>query len=124
MATSFGDYFKHLRLNRGKTLRGFCVENKFDPGNISRLEHGLSAPPREDVLKKYAQALGLRPNSADWIKFFALADTASGHIPKFVQSNKTLMAQLPVLFMTMNKRKLSTEQLQNIVELLKKRHAH
>lgn len=121
MTNSFGDCFKQLRLSQGKTLRGFCADNSFDPGNVSKLEHGLSIPPGEATLTKYAKALGLRPGSTDWLRFFSQAETASGHIPKFVKSNKELMAQLPVLFMTMNKRKPSAEQLQSIVNLLKKR---
>ncbi|MBU2573928.1 MAG: helix-turn-helix domain-containing protein [Elusimicrobia bacterium] len=121
MTTPFGDYFKQLRLNQGKTLRRFCLDSRFDPGNISRLECGLSTPPKETVLKKYALALGLKPDTVDWVKFFTLAQTASGHIPKSITSDKELMAQLPVLFMTINKKKPSAEQLRNIIKLLQSR---
>ena len=41
----FGDCFKEARLDRGKTLRQFCIENNYDAGNISKMERGILPPP-------------------------------------------------------------------------------
>jgi len=37
-----GTYFRKLRLNRGLTLRKFCLKYDLYPGNISNLERGVS----------------------------------------------------------------------------------
>ncbi len=43
---AFGEFFKAKRQALGLTLREFCLKHKLDPGNISRLERGLLAPPQ------------------------------------------------------------------------------
>ena len=43
---TLGEFFKQKRTGLKKTLRQFCAENKLDPGNISKLERGLMAPPQ------------------------------------------------------------------------------
>ena len=45
---TFGELFKKLRLRLGMTLRKFCEENDFDPGNISKLERGLLPAPQSE----------------------------------------------------------------------------
>lgn len=120
MANDFGTYAMQLRVRLHKTLRQFCVDNSLDPGNVSKLERGLSAPPQSEVaLKKYAHALQLKPQTPEWEKFFALAATAAGKIPKRVLADKEVMAQLPVLFMALSRRKPSREKLKRIVKIIK-----
>ncbi len=46
MSALFGEYFKKKRLEIGKTLRQFCLENGLDPGNISKIERGILRPPQ------------------------------------------------------------------------------
>ena len=56
-------------------MRDFCLRHGFDPGNYSRLERGLFPPPqREELLERYANAVGLVRGSDDWLEFF---DTAA-----------------------------------------------
>jgi len=58
---AFGPYFKDLRIRRKLTLRQFCLEHGYDPGNISKLERGLLPPPDSDAkLTEYAKALKVR----------------------------------------------------------------
>ena len=59
--SAFGRLMKSLRQKTGKTMRDFCLEHKFDPGNYSRLEQGnvLSTPKGRISLEKYATALRL-----------------------------------------------------------------
>jgi transcriptional regulator with XRE-family HTH domain len=62
-------------LASGKTLREFCLEHGIAPGNYSRLERGLFLPPQsQELMEKYALALGLTSGSDDWLEFF---DTAA-----------------------------------------------
>ncbi len=45
MPSKFSSMLKRIRLERGLTLREFCLKNGFDPGNYSKLERGLFPPP-------------------------------------------------------------------------------
>ncbi len=42
----FGAFVRTTRKALGLNLREFCRRNGFDPGNISRLERGLTPPPQ------------------------------------------------------------------------------
>jgi transcriptional regulator with XRE-family HTH domain len=91
---------KDLRLRTGLTLRVFCTKNGFDPGNYSRIERGVAAPPKEGHLSRYAQAVGLTLDSDDWVEFFDLAAIARGEIPQDLLDDAQLVGKLPVLFRT------------------------
>ncbi len=83
----FGEFFKQKRLALGLTLREFCRKNRFDWGNVSRLERGVSAPPKNsDVLEGYARALQIRPDTdaqplADAARAAGLADVELVVVP-------------------------------------------
>ena len=69
MANAFGEFVKARRQARGLTLRVFCEKNGFDPGNLSRLERGLTPPPHDEKkLAEYALALGLSERSG-WARY-------------------------------------------------------
>jgi len=120
MGNQFGAFFQQLRLAQRKTLRQFCLCNHFDPGNVSKIERGLMAPPDSDKsLRKYAEALGLKEHSPDWSRFFSLAAIAKGKIPESVIANKEVMRQLPVLFMALGKKKPLVSKLKEIIKVVK-----
>lgn len=75
-AYDFGTFFRQRRRILGLTLREFCRRNGLDPGNISRIERGLSPPPKEGV-EDLAKALGLQSGSSDWNMFVDLALAAA-----------------------------------------------
>ena len=57
---TFHKFFRELRTRKGISLRGFCTKAFVDPANISRMERGLSFPPKSGkILERYADALGL-----------------------------------------------------------------
>ena len=96
-ANLFGKRLKDLRLNSGRTLREFCLENGIDPGNYSRLERGMfQAPQSEETLKKYATALGLQRGSDEWIEFFDLAAMSRGEVPHDILNDEKLLPKLPL----------------------------
>jgi transcriptional regulator with XRE-family HTH domain len=121
MSNQFGKLLKKLRIVRGLTLREFCHANGFDPGNYSRLERGLFPPPqREDLLEKYALALGLHRGSDEWLEFFDLAATSRGEIPKDLLSDDEVVNKLPILFRTLRGSAMSPEKLDDLIEKIRK----
>ena len=51
---AFGEFFKVKRQALGLTLREFCLKHKLDPGNLSRMERGLLAPPQNRLVPDVA----------------------------------------------------------------------
>ncbi len=117
---TFGQAFKAHRLSLQMSLRQFCRANGFDAANISKLERGLFPPPRDERLRAYAQALKLAEGRDNWYEFFDLAAAAKGEFPEYLRENE-LLTELPALFRTMRGDAPSDEQLDHIVELLRKR---
>ncbi len=116
-AILFGEFFKRRRIALRKTLRQFCLENGFDPGNLSKLERGLLSPPTSsDKLEQYARALKIREGSNEWYEFFDVARVSAGRIPKEIFSDKEVLSKLPLVFRTLKGQKLTKEQLTKLVK--------
>ncbi len=121
MATRFGALLKKYRLASGKTLREFCFEHGFDPGNLSRLERGLFPPPQsQELLEKYARALGLAPGSDDWLEFFDTAAVERGRIPADLMSDADVVKKLPVLFRTMRAKQITGNDLDDLIDKIRR----
>lgn len=121
MAKAFGELFKQLRIESGQTLRQFCVKHGFDPGNISKLERGLLAPPQSvDKLEAYARALRLTEGSKQWQEFIDLGLACAGQIPRDVLTDEELLPKLPLLLRTVSGKKLSREQLEGLIETIRR----
>ena len=117
---NFAEFFKDKRIVLGLTLRQFCQKNGFDPGNISKLERGVFiAPQSEEKIEEYAQALGLKKGSDEWIQFFDLAAVSSRNMDMMKLNNGNLMERLPLLFRTLDNKELTEEKLDQIIELIK-----
>jgi transcriptional regulator with XRE-family HTH domain len=116
----FGEFIKKKRLERNISLRQFCLENSFDPGNYSKMERGLLAPPASaELLTKYARALGLKQGTDDWIEFFDRAAACRGEIPQEILSDEALVAQLPVFFRTLRGEKVPQVKLKELAEIIR-----
>lgn len=121
MASTFGSYFKQMRIRKGWSLRRFCEEHGYDPGNISRLERGVFPPPESSQkLREYAKVLALKQGSEEWIEFFDRAAAARGQLPADLQADETLLGRLPVLFRTLRGRKVTPEKLDQLAELIRR----
>ncbi|HYT90486.1 MAG TPA: helix-turn-helix domain-containing protein, partial [Gemmataceae bacterium] len=95
----FGTFFRTTRKALGLNLREFCRRNGFDPGNISRLERGLSPPPQaQQGLEAFAKALKLKRKTERWERFFELAAAATKRIPSELLEEHKTDAQLASLF--------------------------
>ncbi|MCK4909165.1 MAG: helix-turn-helix domain-containing protein [Planctomycetes bacterium] len=118
---AFGVFFKERRIALGYTLRRFCEEKGLDPGNLSRMERGIISPPqKKERLEEYARQLKLKEGSDDWYQFFDLASVAGGRIPPQVLNDANLIEKLPVFFRTLRGQKLTTEQLDALIEKIRK----
>ena len=118
---TFGELFKQKRIGLKKTLRQFCVENKLDPGNISKLERGLMPPPQgSDKLEEYAKYLHIKKGTDDWYKFFDLAAVEAGRIPEELLNDAKVAASLTILFRTLRGKKISEKKLDELVEMIRK----
>jgi len=118
--TRFGAFFKDLRLKTGLTLREFCVKHQLDPGNLSRLERGLVAPPQaQEKLEEYAGFLGLKKGSDAWYQFFDLAAAEVGRIPEDVMSDAQVVAKLPLLFRTLRGQKVPEDKLDELIRKIR-----
>ncbi len=121
MAKAFGELFKQLRIESGQTLRQFCVKHEYDPGNISKLERGLLSPPQSvEKLEQYARALGLGEASEQWQEFVDLGLACAGQIPGDVLMDEELVPKLPLLLRTVSGKKLSREQLESLIETIRR----
>jgi len=118
---TFGGFFRLKRVELELTLREFCKRNAFDPGNISKIERDLLAPPAGEELKvRYALALGLKKGTDDWLTFFDLAAAGLGQIPEDLRQNEGLLKKLPFLFRAMRSSDLDEVQLKGLLEAIKK----
>jgi len=117
----FGDYLRALREGRRITLREFCRRAKADPANISRLERRLMKPPQnENILRRYAEAIGLERGSDEWYDFFDLASANNGAIPEHIRSDEELVKRLPAFFRTLRGEKPTAEEMQRLVDKIKR----
>lgn len=119
---TFGAYFKRLRREKLKmSLRQFAAEKGFDPGNISKIERGKLAPPKgKEVLERYAEALELEEGTDEWLHFFDLAAATRGEIPDELMADEEVVAHLPVLFRSLRGERVSKENLEKLLEMIRR----
>lgn len=118
---NFGKFFKKKRIELGLTLRKFCRSNGFDPGNISKLERGLLSPPQTGGKRlEYAEALGIKESTDDWLTFCDLAATSVGKIPQDIASDEEVLSALPILFRSIRRKSLEEEDLKKLVESVRR----
>ena len=118
---TFGEFFKKKRIELALTLREFCSRNGFDPGNISKIERGLLAPPQTyEKRKQYAKALSIETGTDDWLTFCDLASISAGKIPADLLSDAALVGELPRFFRTARKGENIREKLKELAESIKR----
>ena len=118
---TFGKLLKEIRRSRGVTLRQFCSEHNIDPGNFSKLERGVLPPPQDRAkLEEYAHALGIAEGSDEWYEFFDTAAASRGKIPPDLMSDEELVEKLPLLFRTIRNKQGSTDNLDDLAELIRR----
>lgn len=92
-----------------------------DPGNASRLERGRMAPPEgPEVLDRIAAALEFQKGSREYEHLMDLAAAAKGRIPQDLLSDEEVAGKLPILFRTLRSKPLSGEQLEKLIDSIRK----
>jgi transcriptional regulator with XRE-family HTH domain len=105
----------------GYTLRGFAQENGFDAGNLSKLERGEVPPPASvDGVERYAAALRLDRDSAEWRGLFDLASIERSEIPASFSATQRLLATLPATFRVRRKADDEEDAIDRFLAFLKR----
>jgi transcriptional regulator with XRE-family HTH domain len=118
---SFGGYLKELRIKQRLSLRDVCSATGYDPSNWSKIERGLLAPPSDDgVLQVWAKVLKLKKGTAEYTTFLDKAALAKGQLPKDILENETILSHMPAFFRTVRGEKPSKEDLDQIIDILKR----
>jgi len=119
---TFGQFVREKRLNVNISLREFCDLAKVDPSNWSKIERGrLPLMDDREKLEMIAGLIGLEHGTTEWLKFFDLAMIAQKKIPEELYSDEEVLSALPVFFRTVRGDKPTREELDKLIELLKRR---
>ena len=117
----FGEYVKKKRLERGLTLRQFCRSLEEDASNWSKVERGILGPPQDTgKLRRIAGILGIVEGSGEWATFVDMAKVSAGIIPEYIMSDKEIVNALPVFFRTIGSIKPTKEELNELIEAIKR----
>jgi transcriptional regulator with XRE-family HTH domain len=116
---TFGEFCKARRMEQKLTLRKFCEDNGYDPGNVSKIERGIFAPfQTEEKLEEYAKSLKLKKGSDDYIEFLNLAAAENRTFQPKNISSKAVISKLPILFRTLDNKNLTEEKLNQIIKIV------
>ncbi len=119
---TFGEFIKAKRIALGLSLRAFCEQNGFDPGNHSKLERGIFNPPDDDgFMNKLAAALHVAKQSGEWFDFHNYASVARKQIPQDLLDDAEVVDKLPVLFRTLQGEPLAAGKMDELIDFIRRR---
>jgi len=117
----FGEFIKERRIAKGVSLREFCKRIEIDASNWSKVERGLLAPPQdEEKLRKIAQVLGIKFGSPLWKEMQDKANIDAGIIPEDILSDEKVLNSLPIFFRTIRSEKPTPEDLDKLIDMIRK----
>lgn len=115
----FNELFKQKRMAIG-TVRQFAKQSGLDIAYVSRLENGVTLPPKDnDKLIKLGLALGLKQNTDEWQEFMDLAAVAKNELPEDLQDNARVAAVLPAFYRTLRNKDLDEDEAQKLLDLIR-----
>ena len=116
----FHELLKKKRMEIG-TVREFAKRSGLDVAYVSRLENGVTLPPKDSgKLAKLAVALGIAEGTKEWQEFMDFAAVAKNELPEDLQDNERVAAVLPAFYRTLRNEKLSKEEMEELLSLIKK----
>ncbi len=117
----FGEFVKQRRIARNITLRKFCQAIEWDASNWSKIERGLLAPPQdEEKLGRIAAVIGIKQGSEDWQSMKDLARLGMQKLPDDIAADRRIVNALPLFFRTVRSDKPTAEELDRLIDLIKK----
>ena len=115
----FHELFKTKRMEIG-TVREFAKRAGLDVAYVSRLENGVTLPPRDGrKLAKLALALGLKQESEDWQEFMDLAAVAKNELPEDLRDDERVASVLPAFYRTLRNKDLDEAELWRLLDLIR-----
>lgn len=111
-----GPLVKRLRIEKRITLRDLAERMELDPGNYSRVERGVFAPPPREKLDEILQFLEVGESQREEI--LDRADVERGILPTDLQQDEVLVRELPILFRAV--RRGDREALDQFIEAVRK----
>lgn len=115
----FHELFKKKRMEIG-TVRQFANQTGFDLAYISRLENGITLPPKDsEKLVKLALALNITKGTDEWQEFMDLAAVAKNELPEDLQDNERIASVLPAFYRTLRKKELDEAEVKKLLDLIK-----
>jgi transcriptional regulator with XRE-family HTH domain len=117
----FGPRLRQMRLDRGLTLREFCERAEADPGNYSRIERGLFAPPGLDIIRQYVEVLGIKAGSDEYTSLLDAAAVDRGQLPADILSDEQVMEEMPAFFRLLRQRTITEEDVKCLVDVIRRR---
>jgi transcriptional regulator with XRE-family HTH domain len=117
----FGEFVKERRIARDITLRKFCQALDWDASNWSKVERGLLSPPQDEgKLRRIADLIGIEQGSDDWQAMKDLSRIGPQMLPDDIAADSRIVKALPLFFRTVRSDKPTAEELDRLIELLKK----
>jgi transcriptional regulator with XRE-family HTH domain len=116
--SKFGTRCREARLAQGMGLRRFCVENDFDPAQISKIERGRIKLPGDEFREKLADALRLAGDERT--AFLDLGYVESGTIPPDVLSDERAVELLPAVMRSFRSEKVGDATIEKLIDIIKR----
>jgi len=118
----FGEFIKSLRIERDIGLREFCRRLSIDASNWSKVERGVLAPPQDgEKLKRIADLIDIKQGSDEWQTMKDLSRLGAQMLPEDIASDRRIVNDaLPLFFRTVRSDKPTAEELDRLIELIKK----
>lgn len=115
----FHEMFKEKRMRIG-TVREFARETGLDVAYVSRLENGVTLPPKDSAkLAKLASALRITEDTEEWQRFFDLAAVAKNQLPDDLRDDERIISVLPAFYRALRNKAMDDGELKKLLKLLK-----
>jgi transcriptional regulator with XRE-family HTH domain len=115
---NFGQLIKELRIAKQLTLRQCCAELGVDPSNWSKMERGITPPPKDTaLLERWARFFGVTGERKQ--ELLDRASIARQEIPADMASDEKVIAALPAFFRAVRGQELEGDRLKQFIEDLR-----
>lgn len=116
---NWGEFVRKERLNAGHGLRRFAELIGILPSNYNHMEKGRMSPPQsKERLDQIAEVLDIEQGSRDYHTLMDLAVAGKNKLPADVDSYVKQNELAPVLLRTLDNRKMSRRELEELVRQL------
>ncbi len=115
----FGFLLNKVRTENNLSIREVCKMVNYDPSNWSKIERGLISPPSDEgTLKSWAKEMKIQKENIH--DFIDSAQIAQGIIPDDILDRAEMLELMPAFFRTVRNKKPSKEEIDRLVNLIKK----